>query len=176
MHYVKNVLPKTVSDYIIENGTWIFFLARTHWIILNRKNNNFFVFVEKFKCGPILEKLWEHPTFNPKDLKSKWKMFIRNLTQIQGDQYRRYAFYRNFNFFGIQKPVPRFGNTFRQLYYTYCSNIFLATKYILCVTGPPIRARAIKTKSKKKINCGSIYFPRRTSLCNITQPMLFYGS
>jgi hypothetical protein len=69
-NYVKYILPIAVPDYIIpatENAT------------------------EKYKCGPILSKIWECDHFFPKDLKMKWKVIVRNMTAINGQNYRRNA-------------------------------------------------------------------------------------
>ena len=48
-----------------------------------------FLCLEKYKCGPILRKIWECDHFFPKDLKMKWKVIVRNMTAINGLNYRR---------------------------------------------------------------------------------------
>lgn len=72
-NYVKHILPTTVPDYIIE-GTGSFVDSQV---------------TEKYKCGPILTKLWQCDYFFPKDLKAKWRIIVRNLTQIDGTNYIR---------------------------------------------------------------------------------------
>jgi len=85
LNYVKHILPRKMPNHLIEAGSA----------------------TGKFRCCPVLSKIWNSEIFDPADLKDKWRIIVKSLTQIDGIPYTpREIRPRPTNQLQATQPVP----------------------------------------------------------------------